>query len=398
MISKKRAQKIRKKTQRVGILIPSYLPKLGGAQIFVHNISLELKKQNITPVVFAPNTEQSKHREMPYDVVRLPKVFFSFAKILPTAGSYIYSFIFFVISNYYKIDGWIAVMVYPSGWMLSKLTKFGGNVIVRASGIDIQIEDTIGYGLRIDKTINKKVKSLKSSKLKYVALTQTVFDEYMKIGIDKNSVAIIPNGIKPEIFHVAEKPRRKMNRAIRLLTVARYHEKKGYHLVSKIVDELNQFGVNFEWVLVGKDINKIRSQFNDDFPNNIGLIDMECEQVDTYSYLPSKSIINEYKLADVFVFLSKIETFGIVLIEAMAAGLPIVSFNAPGVSNVVNKNVSMQSEFGDFKGIAGSISRLYHEEKTYEQLSINAAKFAQEHFDISMVANAYINLMESEGQ
>lgn len=49
------------------------------------------------------------------------------------------------------------------------------------------------------------------------------------------------------------------------------------------------------------------------------------------------ALADHYRSADVFVFPSLTETFGIVLIEAMACGLPIAGFHATGPADVVSE-------------------------------------------------------------
>jgi glycosyltransferase involved in cell wall biosynthesis len=51
--------------------------------------------------------------------------------------------------------------------------------------------------------------------------------------------------------------------------------------------------------------------------------------------LKGQRLLDAYKALDVFVFASHSETQGLVLIEAMAAGTPVVAVNAPGVREVV---------------------------------------------------------------
>lgn len=48
-----------------------------------------------------------------------------------------------------------------------------------------------------------------------------------------------------------------------------------------------------------------------------------------------QALVNAYHAMDAFVFASKSETQGIVLVEAMAAALPVVALDAPGVREVV---------------------------------------------------------------
>jgi 1,2-diacylglycerol 3-alpha-glucosyltransferase len=49
-------------------------------------------------------------------------------------------------------------------------------------------------------------------------------------------------------------------------------------------------------------------------------------------------LVNAYHAMDVFTFASKSETQGMVITEAMAAGLPVVALDAPGVREVVDDN------------------------------------------------------------
>lgn len=51
--------------------------------------------------------------------------------------------------------------------------------------------------------------------------------------------------------------------------------------------------------------------------------------------LQGKSLVNAYHAMDIFAFASKTETQGLVLAEAMAAGLPVVALDAPGAREVV---------------------------------------------------------------
>jgi len=47
------------------------------------------------------------------------------------------------------------------------------------------------------------------------------------------------------------------------------------------------------------------------------------------------SLVMEYQNADVFVFPSKTDTFGLVMLEAMATGTPVVGYNVPGPKDVI---------------------------------------------------------------
>jgi glycosyltransferase involved in cell wall biosynthesis len=56
--------------------------------------------------------------------------------------------------------------------------------------------------------------------------------------------------------------------------------------------------------------------------------------------LHDKALIDAYHAMDIFVFASKTETQGLVLMEAMAANVPVVALDAPAVREVVNDGVN----------------------------------------------------------
>jgi len=56
--------------------------------------------------------------------------------------------------------------------------------------------------------------------------------------------------------------------------------------------------------------------------------------------LKGKDLVNAYHAMDIFVFASQSETQGLVITEAMAAGIPVVAVDAPGVREVVNDSVN----------------------------------------------------------
>lgn len=56
--------------------------------------------------------------------------------------------------------------------------------------------------------------------------------------------------------------------------------------------------------------------------------------------LTGDRLISAYQAMDIFVFTSKSETQGMVLVEAMAAGVPVVALDAPGVREVIRDTVN----------------------------------------------------------
>jgi glycosyltransferase involved in cell wall biosynthesis len=51
--------------------------------------------------------------------------------------------------------------------------------------------------------------------------------------------------------------------------------------------------------------------------------------------MSGERLADAYAAADVFVFPSKTDTFGLVLLEALASGVPVAAFPAPGPRDVI---------------------------------------------------------------
>jgi len=94
-------------------------------------------------------------------------------------------------------------------------------------------------------------------------------------------------------------------------------------------------------------------------------------------YVERKRLIDCYHQADVFVFASKTETQGIVLLEAQAAGTPVVAVGEMGVLDVVDDGVSGRLVAEDKAAFAQAVLELLKNEATYRHFCEGALALAQ---------------------
>ncbi|MDP3052562.1 MAG: glycosyltransferase family 4 protein [bacterium] len=111
-----------------------------------------------------------------------------------------------------------------------------------------------------------------------------------------------------------------------ILTVARLdstEQRKGYDKIIEILPEIKEEDCNIKYFLVGggDDIERIEKL--------IKKVGVEKDVVLT-GYVPDDELADYYNLADVFAMLSKKEGFGIVFLEAMACGTPVIAGNKDG--------------------------------------------------------------------
>ena len=97
----------------------------------------------------------------------------------------------------------------------------------------------------------------------------------------------------------------------------------------------------------------------------VGYIDRQSELVDYYH------------AADVFVFASATETQGLVLLEAMAAGVPVVSVAAMGTKEVLVEGQGVNITDGTLQDFSGKVLALLNDTERHAQLSVSAVHYAK---------------------
>lgn len=88
------------------------------------------------------------------------------------------------------------------------------------------------------------------------------------------------------------------------------------------------------------------------------------------------------------------ESFGIVLIEAMAAGVPVVSTNIDGYRNVATDGINaILVEPGNAQSLASSLARVLTDSRFAEQLAANGVVRARQ-FSMDALADHYLDLYQ----
>ncbi len=99
-----------------------------------------------------------------------------------------------------------------------------------------------------------------------------------------------------------------------------------------------------------------------------------------------------YSSCDIFASCSIIEGFGLIFLEAMASGKPVVAFNIASIPEVVGNGGIIIKNF-DLKEMAEKIIELLSNKEVYEEYSRKAREIAINH-DWNIIAKKYLNFFE----
>ena len=121
-------------------------------------------------------------------------------------------------------------------------------------------------------------------------------------------------------------------------------------------------------------------------------------RIEFLEHVPFARLAAEYRRADVFCLPSRQEGFGIVFLEAMAAGLPIVAARAAAVPEVVaDEECGVLVEPQDAAALAGALARLLGDASERQRLG-GEGRRRVERYDAPLVAGRFLEAIGLEAR
>lgn len=205
----------------------------------------------------------------------------------------------------------------------------------------------------------------------------------------KSRIEVIPTGINLDVFGNPNRKiiRKKYNLGPEqklLLYAGRIAKEKNLEFLLKAFKLVLNKKPNTYLMLVGRRAKK---------GYLINLIKKLHLETKVFLVGHSSLVQNYYAAADLFVFSSVTETQGLVLVEAMAAGTPVVAVDSPGIREVVDgKNGLLTKE--SLVEFSEKIIRVLDDSKLRKKMSENAIKTAS-NYSISKMAKRMLQVYKS---
>jgi glycosyltransferase involved in cell wall biosynthesis len=170
----------------------------------------------------------------------------------------------------------------------------------------------------------------------------------LKYNLDSDKVAYIPNGVEERFFISRDYEERK---PIRLLYAGSWLDQRGIFYLRDALIDLNTRFRDWTFTIAGAgvDANELRAFFGDALR----------EQILPVPVVPAEQMPELYREHDIFVFPSLVEGLPSVLMEAMAGGMPVITTDTCGMSDVVEDEFNgLLVSPANAKAIAESVLRL----------------------------------------
>lgn len=194
-------------------------------------------------------------------------------------------------------------------------------------------------------------------------------------------VVVVPNVVDPVIL---ESPlvSRRSDRPFTVMGLGSLEPDKNYQM---LVRAFARAGLPLDAQLVvggsGPESNRLL-----EIARSEGILD----RFSLLGHLDRDAVSSAFARADLFAHPSNGESFGVVLIEALASGLPVVATACGGPQDIVTTEVGRLTPVGDVDMFAAALTELYERRSQFE--ASNLRRFCSEHFGSHAFADKMVGI------
>jgi glycosyltransferase involved in cell wall biosynthesis len=401
-------------TLRIAFFTPSFLPKCSGAEIFHHNLATRLVERGHHVSIVLPGRYVRELApvagSLAYALVSYPSNTWSYFKRSPRFALMLNRLALGYLQRRHRFDLWHGIVIYPTGVCLVDWQKHASKrtrptpYLVRSVGDDILSSPGKKVGLRLNPGIEKLIRDMTPEVRMMIALSETMRREYIKIGVAEERLAVVPNAVDLARFRAPtnrEETRQEHGLApdrFVFLAVGRNHPQKDYATLLDATLQLHRTSsMAFHLAIAGRDAGglqqEVRRRGLDDIVRllEIGISKSSLPALSALE-MPPASMVNLYRAADAFVMSSLLEGFSSALLEAMAAGLPVIVTDSPGCADFVREeNSGWIVPPGNPDALAQKMGMLLQSVEARNELTTRSRRRASQ-FDWPVVLDRYLEI------
>ncbi len=215
-------------------------------------------------------------------------------------------------------------------------------------------------------------------------------------GVKPDSISMIPWALDPEFSNIThqglfQRPDLPTGRI--LLTVARLatgDRNKGVETLIHALRTVRNVFSDVSLIILGDGDDRLRSE---DIAKEIGVSD----RVIFMGNVSDTELKRYYQYCDIFVMPSKKEGFGLVFIEAMAFGKPVIGGNHASTPEVVIEGeTGFMVDHGDVSGLAQRLILLLNEDSLRQRFGEAGRRRVLEFYNFNRFERDFNNVLEGE--
>lgn len=359
----------------------NYLPFIGGVPISIQRLAIGLRKLGHNVYIFAPEYKKNDYGGYKEEshIFRYKPLFYYHKANLTFPVPNIFSTK--MRKTFLKIKPDIIHIHHPY-WM--------GNIGLKWAKKD-NIPTVFTYHTRLEqyahnlpafhklfagKIPHELIRNFANQCDAIIAPTTTAKEYLRNLGVGK-IIKVIPTGIDFSNYNIQEKEieviakKYDKSKKVILFSVSRLSKEKNMLF---LLDGINYIAkhteIPFQCLIAGNGPEKENLLL---FIKNNGLE----EKIILLGAIPPTEISKYFMLADIFIFASKSETQGMVLLEAMAGKTPVVAVRSSGIDDVIENGLNGFKTEENIEKWAEKVIYLMKNKKEMKQLSINAFHFSQ---------------------
>ena len=341
------------KKLKIALLASSLLPRVGGAEVVVHNLAegLRREKHRVDVITWWGQCRVMRHL-VAYPVRPFLPRSFTWSgvgtwKRRGVAGLTMGLQVAFYQARF-RYDLWHIHLAFPGAALAAgTLARMGVPFLVTCHGADVQTVPGIRYGLRLNPYVDKAICAALRQATGVAAISRSIREKLQEMGVDPSRIFDVNNGINLDALRARPGRREEARRALGLpsdrkiiLTVGRHDRVKNMALIPKILVEVVRTHCDVLWVIAGRENDPIAAEAQQlgvgDHLHVMPEIALDGNVGKTLEF-PDARTVNLYHASDVYVMTSLIEGMPLVLMESMAAGLPIVASDVPGCRDLIER-------------------------------------------------------------
>ncbi|MCK6497591.1 glycosyltransferase family 4 protein [bacterium] len=354
----------------------TFFPRVGGVEIVVSNLARSQHESGHSVIVITPRIRGINNKvTVPYRVVHYSR---------PSSKRYLTRQVLLRLLWEHWRDPFDILhchSAYPHGYVASSFSRLTGvPVVVTPHGpTDIMREEQIRRNPILEKRMARGMRSAAG----ITAISNHIFDEILSIGgIASDKVHTIPNGVNLDDFTHVEKISLEFPY---VFAMGRMVHQKGFDHLLRAFQGVIHATQDLHLLIAGEGVHRR------DYEMLAASLGLEG-RVQFLGLVQGTQKIGFMKGAEFFICPSRFEPFGIVVLEAMASGIPVVANRVGGIVDIIEEGKQgLFAEPSSVESLRDAILSLHRNPQLRNQMAEQALARSKD-YDWSIINQRYVDV------